>query len=242
MVGYDNEVEAAMNYVFGSTLLCNDSESAKRVTFANDVHTRSVTLEGDVFDPSGTVVWCCCCCWLFFSLKRASLFVLFVPSLLLLSSSLLFFSFSFFFLLNFFVFFVVFPTGTLTGGSRSQSGTVLTQLTHLNDAKRQYAQHEKQLLQIRKELSELGEASRKYRELKQKYDLKAHEVEIMHQRISVTSHHQVCVDVVVVHLYVFPWWFSFVLTRLISSSQNSWFPRLQNLNLNLKLPQHPLPP
>lgn len=44
-----------MNYVFGSTLVCEDAETAKRVTFDPNVRMKSVTLEGDVYDPSGTL-------------------------------------------------------------------------------------------------------------------------------------------------------------------------------------------
>lgn len=55
LVGYDKEVSAAMEYVFGSTLVCADAETAKRVTFDPDVRLKSVTLEGDSYDPSGTL-------------------------------------------------------------------------------------------------------------------------------------------------------------------------------------------
>jgi structural maintenance of chromosome 2 len=55
LIGYDNEVTAAMEYVFGSTLVCEDAETAKRVTFDPAVRMKSVTLEGDVYDPSGTL-------------------------------------------------------------------------------------------------------------------------------------------------------------------------------------------
>ena len=55
LIGYDNEVSAAMDYVFGSTLICQDAETAKRVTFDPAVRMKSVTLEGDIYDPSGTL-------------------------------------------------------------------------------------------------------------------------------------------------------------------------------------------
>ena len=55
LVGYDEDVLAAMEYVFGSTLICEDAETAKRVTFDPAVRMKSVTLEGDVYDPSGTL-------------------------------------------------------------------------------------------------------------------------------------------------------------------------------------------
>ncbi|GAB7351231.1 hypothetical protein MBLNU459_g1663t1 [Dothideomycetes sp. NU459] len=55
LIGYEREVNAAMEYVFGSTLVCEDAETAKRVTFDPSVRMKSVTLEGDVYDPSGTL-------------------------------------------------------------------------------------------------------------------------------------------------------------------------------------------
>ncbi|KAK5998509.1 Structural maintenance of chromosomes protein 2 [Cladobotryum mycophilum] len=55
LVGYDDEVAAAMEYVFGNTLVCADAETAKRVTFDPNVRMRSITLEGDAYDPSGTL-------------------------------------------------------------------------------------------------------------------------------------------------------------------------------------------
>ncbi|MCJ1250406.1 Structural maintenance of chromosomes protein 2 [Trapelia coarctata] len=55
LIGYDEDVSAAMEYVFGSTLVCDDAETAKRVTFDPAVRLKSVTLEGDVYDPSGTL-------------------------------------------------------------------------------------------------------------------------------------------------------------------------------------------
>jgi structural maintenance of chromosome 2 len=55
LVGYDDEVSAAMEYVFGNTLICADAETAKQVTFNPNVRMRSITLEGDSYDPSGTL-------------------------------------------------------------------------------------------------------------------------------------------------------------------------------------------
>lgn len=44
-----------MEYVFGNTLICPDAETANLVTFHETVRMRSVTLQGDVYDPSGTL-------------------------------------------------------------------------------------------------------------------------------------------------------------------------------------------
>lgn len=55
LVGYADDVSKAMEYVFGNVLVCPDADTAKRVTFHQDVKIKSVTLEGDVYDPSGTL-------------------------------------------------------------------------------------------------------------------------------------------------------------------------------------------
>jgi structural maintenance of chromosome 2 len=55
LIGYEHEVEKAMEYVFGNTLVCADASTAKKVTFDPAVRLKSVTVEGDVYDPSGTL-------------------------------------------------------------------------------------------------------------------------------------------------------------------------------------------
>ena len=55
LVGYKAEVEAAIKYVFGTTLIVKDNTIAELVTFNPKVRTRSVTLQGDIYDPAGTL-------------------------------------------------------------------------------------------------------------------------------------------------------------------------------------------
>ncbi|NWU70394.1 SMC2 protein, partial [Pterocles burchelli] len=55
LVGYEPELQKAMEYVFGTTLICNNMDNAKKVTFDKRIMTRSVTLDGDTFDPQGTL-------------------------------------------------------------------------------------------------------------------------------------------------------------------------------------------
>jgi structural maintenance of chromosome 2 len=55
LVGCEEEVKAAMAYVFGKTLICDTSDTAKAVSFHKEVKVKSVTLDGDVYDPSGTL-------------------------------------------------------------------------------------------------------------------------------------------------------------------------------------------
>ncbi|KAL3533993.1 hypothetical protein ACH5RR_007514 [Cinchona calisaya] len=53
LVGYDDELKSAMEYVFGSTFVCKTIDSAQEVAFCREIGTPSVTLEGDIFQPSG---------------------------------------------------------------------------------------------------------------------------------------------------------------------------------------------
>ena len=55
MVGYEKELQAAMEFVFGSAFVCNSMDDAKRVAYDERIKKKSVTLEGDSFDPAGTL-------------------------------------------------------------------------------------------------------------------------------------------------------------------------------------------
>ncbi|NWR36680.1 SMC2 protein, partial [Tachuris rubrigastra] len=55
LVAYESELQKAMEYVFGTTLVCNNMDNAKKVTFDKRIMTKTVTLDGDVFDPQGTL-------------------------------------------------------------------------------------------------------------------------------------------------------------------------------------------
>ena len=44
-----------MSYVFGSTLICADNESASTVAFDKDIALYSVSADGTAYDPSGTL-------------------------------------------------------------------------------------------------------------------------------------------------------------------------------------------
>lgn len=55
LVGHDDEVLRAMQYTFGSAIICDNGDIAKAIAFDNNIRCRTVTLDGDVYDPSGTV-------------------------------------------------------------------------------------------------------------------------------------------------------------------------------------------
>ncbi|CAK9181529.1 unnamed protein product [Ilex paraguariensis] len=53
LIGYDEELKNAMDYVFGSTFVCKTIDAAREVAFNREIGNPSVTLEGDIFQPSG---------------------------------------------------------------------------------------------------------------------------------------------------------------------------------------------
>jgi len=55
LVGYDQDVRAAMEYAFGDKIVCDSLDTARKVAHDPKVHKKCVTLDGDVVDPSGTM-------------------------------------------------------------------------------------------------------------------------------------------------------------------------------------------
>ncbi|XP_009958853.1 PREDICTED: structural maintenance of chromosomes protein 2, partial [Leptosomus discolor] len=55
LIQYDPELQKAMEYVFGTALVCDNMDNAKKVSFDKRIMARSVTLDGDSFDPQGTL-------------------------------------------------------------------------------------------------------------------------------------------------------------------------------------------
>jgi len=53
LVGYEEEVRSAIEYVFGSTLVVDGMQAANSICDATK--TRTVTLDGDVYEPSGLI-------------------------------------------------------------------------------------------------------------------------------------------------------------------------------------------
>jgi len=55
LVGFDDDLQPAMKYVFGRVIICKDMNTAKSITFNRSISCKTVTLDGDVYDPSGTL-------------------------------------------------------------------------------------------------------------------------------------------------------------------------------------------
>lgn len=55
LVQFEEDYRKAMQYTFGSTIICSNAEIAKLVAFDRDVRVRTIALDGDTYDPSGTL-------------------------------------------------------------------------------------------------------------------------------------------------------------------------------------------
>ncbi|XP_063695343.1 structural maintenance of chromosomes protein 2-like [Bolinopsis microptera] len=55
VIQFDKQVEPAMKFCFGGVLICKTKEQAKKVAFDKSVKRKVITLEGDVYDPAGTL-------------------------------------------------------------------------------------------------------------------------------------------------------------------------------------------
>lgn len=131
LVGYDDEIRAAMAYVFGTTFVCDDMDNAKKVTYDPQVQARTVTLGGDLFDPQGTA----------------------------------------------------------TGGARSSHSSILVKLQELTEAQALLQEKSAELQDVIKELERCKKIADKYRQVKQQFDLKVHEAELVQARLKQSTHH-----------------------------------------------------
>lgn len=55
LIDFPKEVTPAMTWVFGQIFVCKDMETAKKIAFHEKIMKKCVTLEGDLFDPAGTL-------------------------------------------------------------------------------------------------------------------------------------------------------------------------------------------
>ncbi|XP_066470739.1 structural maintenance of chromosomes protein 2 [Tiliqua scincoides] len=132
LVGYESEVQKAMEYVFGGTLVCDNMDNAKKVTFDKRIMTKTVTLGGDTFDPQGT----------------------------------------------------------LSGGARSQSASVLSKLQEVKAVQEELKAKEAELQMIAEELAGLRGTAEKFRQLKQQWEMKSEEAELLQTKLQQSSFHK----------------------------------------------------
>uniref|UniRef100_A0A672G218 Structural maintenance of chromosomes protein 2 n=1 Tax=Salarias fasciatus TaxID=181472 RepID=A0A672G218_SALFA len=128
LVGYESDLRKAMEYVFGSTLVCDTLDNAKKVAFDKQVMTKTVTLGGDIFDPQGT----------------------------------------------------------LSGGESRERPCPLSCVTESDSLN----EKEAQLQDTERQLAGLKGTAEKYRQLRQQYELKMEEEQILQAKVQQSSFHQ----------------------------------------------------
>ncbi|NXO57529.1 SMC2 protein, partial [Aramus guarauna] len=135
LVGYESELQKAMEYVFGTTLICNNMDNAKKVTFDKRIMTRSVTLDGETFDPQGTLHGgnCCAC---------------------------------------------------------SQAVPILSKLQEMKDVEAELRTKESELETVENELANLKNVAEKYQQLKQQWEMKSENAELLQTKLCQSAYHK----------------------------------------------------
>ncbi|NWX80248.1 SMC2 protein, partial [Alca torda] len=144
LVEYESELQKAMEYVFGTTLVCNNMDNAKKVTFDKRIMTRSVTLDGDTFDPQGTLHGGNC--W-FYSYNN-------------------------------------------TVCASSQAAPILSKLQEIKVVEVELKTKESELESVEKELASLKNVAEKYRQLKQQWEMKSEEAELLQTKLHQSAYHK----------------------------------------------------
>ncbi|KAM9167409.1 structural maintenance of chromosomes protein 2 [Mergus octosetaceus] len=132
LIRYDCELQKAMEYVFGTALVCKGLDNAKKVTFDRRILKRSVTLEGDVFDPQGT----------------------------------------------------------LSGGAGTHTVPILSKVQEKREAEVSLKEKTSELAAIEKELASLHNVSEKYQQLKQEWEMKSEEAELLKMKLQQNAYHK----------------------------------------------------
>ena len=55
LIAFNPALANSMKYVFANTLVCEDSDTAKKLAFDPYVRMKTVTIEGDVYQPNGVL-------------------------------------------------------------------------------------------------------------------------------------------------------------------------------------------
>lgn len=137
LVGFEDDVHQAMEWIFGSTFICEDAKTAKNITFNKNIRAKSVTLDGDVYDPHGT----------------------------------------------------------LSGGSKPNSSGILIKVQELNEVRADIKHHKQLLEDLENEIQASQKSIAEYRNCKQRLDLQTHELALLEQRMSKSTHAQLALRV-----------------------------------------------
>ncbi|XP_010212753.1 PREDICTED: structural maintenance of chromosomes protein 2, partial [Tinamus guttatus] len=132
LIEYEPELQKAMEYVFGTTFVCDSMNNAKRVTFDKRIMIKSVTLDGETFDPQGT----------------------------------------------------------LSGGSSSGAAPILSKVQEIKEVQKELREKEFELKTVENELINLKNVAEKYRQLKQQWEMKCEEAELLQAKLQQSAYHK----------------------------------------------------
>lgn len=85
---------------------------------------------------------------------------------------------------------VVDPMGTLSGGAPARGSSVLSVVSELCVTQNELDLNKQQLVQVTNDIQNLTKIANDYNSLKQKLELRQHEMEMIRQRLQQTTHHQ----------------------------------------------------
>lgn len=132
LIEYDKCYDPVMKFVFGQTLICKDLNIAKQVTYHRQIFCRSVTLEGDVVDPEGT----------------------------------------------------------LSGGSKPKGGNILQELAEIKHLENDIKKFKTELQHVEQELAATEQLAKQNRAIKERIELRQHELNACSQRLAQTTFQQ----------------------------------------------------
>ncbi|XP_061874312.1 structural maintenance of chromosomes protein 2 [Colius striatus] len=132
LIRYEPGLQKAMEYVFGVTLICNNMDNAKKVTFDKRIMTKTVTVDGDTFEPHGT----------------------------------------------------------LHGGARPKTVPILSKLQEMKDIEEKLKTNDFELEAVEKDLASLKSNAEKYRHLKQDWEMKSEEAELLKTKLQQSAYHK----------------------------------------------------
>lgn len=133
LIDFPDEIMPAVAWIFGQIFICKDMECAKKVAFHERIMKKCVTLEGDLFDPAGT----------------------------------------------------------LSGGARAKSGSIMLKLEELKEIQNELNNKQRLLKDVDATLLNVEKIAEKHTSLKQKYDLLTYEIGIVRQRLQQTTYHKI---------------------------------------------------
>ncbi|NXN74643.1 SMC2 protein, partial [Himantopus himantopus] len=137
LVQYEPELLKVMQYVFGTTLICNNMDNAKKVAFDKRIMTRSVTLDGDMFDPQGTLHGGNC--WFY---------------------------------------------------SYNNTAPLLSKLKEMKDIELELKTKDSEMETVENELACLKNVAEKYQQLKQQWEIKSEEAELLQVKLHQSAYHK----------------------------------------------------